>query len=123
MRSGDPVCRLSPAEWAITRQCWKEAGGGSTAAFAAVAGRPIEELQAFSDRVWDDPESIRTDADWRLLVDGLHAAIYALGPMELHACTGYTLPEVIDVALRVHEQVSGVFGGYRFSGEQGTSVP
>lgn len=109
------ACRLTPAEWAVARQCWKETGGGSTAAFAAVAGRPLHELRAFKDRVWDDPDSIRTAADWRLLVDGLHAAVYALGPAELHTCTGHTLPEVIDVALRVHAQISGVYGGRRFA--------
>lgn len=104
---------FTPREVAVIVQCLKEVGGGSAAAFNAVAGHPpgrTRTLLALFRDLTDGPVEL-PESGWRDVYNAVHAAVYALGPEELHTCTGYTLAEVADVQQKLCGVVWGAFHG------------
>ena len=50
-------------------------------------------------------------ADWRIIFDAVHAAMYALGPLEVSSVLGSTLVELADINLRISVDVWGAYDG------------
>lgn len=91
-----------------------EVGGGSASAYVAICGHEPSEF----DRVRGSVRSSEVEdflempaADWRIIFDAVHAAMYALGPLEVSSVLGSSLVELADVNLRISVDVWGAYGG------------
>lgn len=51
------------------------------------------------------------EVDWRVVFDAVHAATYALGPLEVPVVLGCSLVELADINLRICIDAWGAYGG------------
>jgi hypothetical protein len=105
---------LTDRQFRLIQSCINEAGGGSAAAFAAICNQPGSSI----DRVRDTTSLLPAEgpfalveADWHVVFDAVHAAMYALGPFEVPVVLGSSLVELADVNLRICIDVWGAYGG------------
>jgi hypothetical protein len=92
-------------------------GGGSTVAIQKILGSAHLEIahylratvQLQVDRGLASIEL--TAEEWRVLYESINAVVYGLDPGELQTCTGYDLPEVCNINLKICVSLWGVYGG------------
>ena len=56
-------------------------------------------------------------ADWRIIFDCVHGAMYALGPFEVPVTLGSNLTELADINLKIAVEVWGAYGGMNWAGQ------
>ena len=59
----------------------------------------------------DDARLALPEADWRIIFDSVHAAMYALGPFEVPVILGSSLVELADINLAIAVGVWDAYGG------------
>jgi hypothetical protein len=92
-------------------------GGGSTATIQKILGSAHLEVARYlraTVQLQVDRElaSIELTAEeWRVVYESINAVVYGLGPGELQTCTGYDLPEVCNINLKICVSLWGAYGG------------
>jgi hypothetical protein len=92
-------------------------GGGSTATIQKILGSAHLEIARYLRatvqlQVDGGLASIELTAEeWRVVYESINAVVYGLGPGELQTCTGYDLPEVCNINLKICVSLWGAYGG------------
>ncbi len=114
--------QLGERQQRFVLQCCNEVGGGSAREYLAIAGHDAATIRAAAEdfRVAMQAAAVSLpESTWRVLYNSINAAIYALGPAELHTVTGFLLSEAADVQLRLCSNVWGAYGEATWAGESG----
>jgi hypothetical protein len=95
-------------------------GGGSTVVIQKILGSAHWEVARYlrepvQSQVDRGLASIELTAEeWRVLYESINAVVYGLGPSELQTCTGYNLPEVCNINLKICVSLWGAYGGRKW---------
>jgi hypothetical protein len=90
-------------------------GGGSTQIIQNILGHSyLETAEQLAIKVRSQansaaPSIALTAEEWRVMYESINAVIYGLGPSELQTCTGYNLPEVCTINLKICAAVWGAY--------------
>ena len=120
MPEGEPAVEfaieLSVFELRAALASLHKCGGGSAHAMYSISGHGADAVVAVRTKLRELRASGATvcslaESEWRVVYDSVNAVLDALGPSELHTCTGSEIGEVLQTNLTIAAGVWGAYGG------------